>query len=357
MKFLRSIQNEPSDRIERSSFSPRRRAWPLGLLLCLSAAFSHAELCTTQSQMAPAQRDAIASAAQAMAHNVQANDIEALKLQTVPEYARNFSGIAYVVSTTAPGIKSATLAVDQVYLLDGSTIKKQADGTIPDAQFFCSLNRSPMETDFVIPNLPPGRYAFAMVEAPSQTPWRLSFLLRQEAGQWLLAGLFPQQQTAAGHDGLWYWKDARTLAAAKEPWNAWVFYQQAQSLLRPAAFVQSTHLEKLRVEQAKAAPPQLAEGIGPDTPLVVKGSGGTEYRFTSLDTNDSIAGDKIDLAVHLKADPIPDPIAARKRNVDAMTALLAAYPEMRKPFHGVWVYADTGGSSPFATEQAMTEIP
>ena len=351
MKLFLNIRiNRP----KRPSPSPCRSS--VALLLCLSVA-SHAELCTTQSQMTPAVRDAIASAAQTMAQHIQANDTEALKLQTVPEYAKDFGGIAYVVGTTAPRLKGATLAVDQVYLLDGSAIKKQADGTLPDAQFFCSLNRSPMETDFVIPSLPPGRYAFAMVEAPSPTPWRLSFLLRQEGGQWLLAGLFPQQQTAAGHDGLWYWKDARTLAASKEPWNAWVFYQQAQSLLRPAAFVQSSHLEKLHAEQAKAAPPQLTEGIGPDTPLVVKGTGGTEFRFTSLDTNDSLADNRIDLAVHLKAEPIPDPIAARKRNVDAMTALLAAYPEMRKPFHGVWVYADTGGSSPFATEQAMTEIP
>jgi hypothetical protein len=328
------------------------------LLLTLCTGASQAELCTTQSQMAPAVRDAIAAAARTMAQKVQAGDADGLKAQTVSEYARDFGGIAYAIGTTAPRLKGSALAVDQVYLLDGSTIKKQADGTLPDAQFFCSLNRSPMETDFVIPSLPPGRYAFAMVDAPSaQPPWRLSLLMRQDGGQWLLAGLFPQQQTAAGHDGLWYWRNARDLAARKEPWNAWVYYQQAQSLLRPAAFVQSTHLEKLRTEQAKAAPPALAEGIGPETPLVVKGTGGAEYRFTSLDADDSLGGDRIDVAVHLKADPIADPAAARKRNVEAMAALLAAYPEMRKPFHGIWVFADTGGSSPFATEQAISEIP
>ena len=342
-------------------FTPRqglRTAVTTAAALLALAISSQAELCTTQSQMTPAVRDAIATAARSVARMVQANDADALKAQTIPEYAKDFGGIAYVVAGTAPKLKGASIVLDQVYLLDATMTKKQADGSIPDAQFFCSLNRSPAETDFIIPNLPPGRYAFAMAEASdAQPPYRLSMLLRQDAGQWLLAGIFPQQQTAAGHDGLWYWRAAREFTAQKQPWAAWVFYQQAQTLLRPAAFVQSTHLEKLRNEQLKAAPPALAEGIGPDTPLVVKGPGGAEYRFTSLDTDDSLASDKVDLAVHLKADPIADPVAARKRNTDAMAALLAAYPELRKPFHGVWVFADTGAASPFATEQAMSGIP
>jgi len=39
-----------------------------------------------------------------------------------------------------------------------------------------------------------------------------------------------------------------------------------------------------------------------------------------------------------------------------MVALLAAYPEMRKPFHGVWIFAEVPGQNPFVTEQAMSEI-
>jgi hypothetical protein len=72
--------------------------------------------------------------------------------------------------------------------------------------------------------------------------------------------------------------------------------------------------------------------------------------------DDSLAKDKIDITTHLKVDQIGDPVAARKRNTDAMVALLAAYPEMRKPFHGVWVFAEETGKNPFATEQPMEEI-
>jgi len=247
--------------------------------------------------------------------------------------------------------------VEQVYLLEASDLKKNADGSAPDAQFFCSLNKSTMEADFLIPGLPPGKYAFAIVtDAGGAMPWRLSFLVRQDAGKWLLAGFYPKPMTAAGHDGLWYWTQARDLTKQKQPWNAWLYYQAAQTLLRPADFVLSTHLDKLKSEAAAAAPPALSDGISVEAPLVVKGADGAEYHFTSLGVDDSLAQNSIDVVAHLKVDELGDPAAARKRNSDAMSALLAAHPELRKLFHGVWIYTDATGMSPFATEQPMAEI-
>jgi hypothetical protein len=72
--------------------------------------------------------------------------------------------------------------------------------------------------------------------------------------------------------------------------------------------------------------------------------------------DDSLGKEKVDVVVHLKVDTLGDAAAARKRNLDAMSALLAAYPEMRKAFHGVWVIAQAQGQNPFAIEQAMEEI-
>jgi len=334
-----------------------RAGCAFGLAGLLVAGRAGAETCTTQSQMTTADRDALAGVARSLAAKVEANDQDGIKAQTVSEYAQNFGGIGYAVGNTSAKIKGGALVVEQIYLLDGTTIKKLADGTTPDAQFFCSLNKTPRETDFVIPGLPPGLYAFVMVNVQQAQGWRLSFLLRKDAGQWLLAGFFPQAQTAAGHDGLWYWKTARDYTAQKQPWDAWLYYQAAQTLLRPAGFVQSTHLEALRAEQGKAAPPALSEGLSGETPLVVKGVDGAEYRFTSLDVDDSLAKDKVDLVAHMKADPLADPAAARKRNDSATAALVAAYPELRKAFHGVWIFADTGGASPFATEQPMANVP
>ena len=331
----------------------------IGLLTAgmLVAAVASAEVCTTQSQMTATDRDGLVAAAHSLAAKVQANDVSGLQAATAAEYAKDFSGIGTVVGSTAAKVKGGTPIVEQVYLLDGTQLKRGADGSVPDAQFFCSLNKSVAEADFLISGLAPGRYGFVIVDVPdTASPWRMSFLLRQDKGQWAMAGFYPKALSAAGHDGLWYWTQARSMTAQKERWNAWLYYQVAQNLLVPVNFIQSTHLEKLKTEANAAAPPALSEGVTAEAPLVVKGPDGVEYHFTALGVDDSLTKDKLDVMVHLKVDQIGDPAAARKRNSDAMAALLSAYPEMRKPFHGVWMVSDVPGQNPFATEQAMSEI-
>jgi len=324
-----------------------------GILL---SGVASAEVCTTQSQMTAADRDALAAAGRNLAAKVQANDVSGLQAATMAEYAKDFSGIGDVVAATAAKLKGGSIAVEQVYLLDGTQLKKNTDGSAPDAQFFCSLNKSVAEVDFLIPGLLPGRYGFVMVNVQNASPWQLSFLLRQDQGRWTMAGFYPKALTAAGHDGLWYWTQARAMATRKEHWNAWLYYQQAQALLQPAGFVQSSHLEKLKNEQTAAAPPALSDGINPNAPLVVKGKDGTEYRFIGLGVDDSLNAAKIDLVAHLKVDETGDAATAKKRNSDASSALLTAYPELRKAFHGVWIFAETAGQNPYATEESMSEI-
>ncbi len=176
------------------------------------------------------------------------------------------------------------------------------------------------EADFLIPGLAPGSYGFAIVDVEGMTaPGRLSFLLRKEQGQWQMAGFYPKPLSAAGHDGISGpgRKHGRTMAARKEQWNAWLFYQQAESLLRPANFIQSTHLEKLKTEQAGATPPAVSDGVSADAPLVVKGADGVEYRFIGLGVDDSLGKDKIDIMAHLKIDQAGDAAATHKLSASA----------------------------------------
>ena len=313
-----------------------------------------AETCTTQSQMQPAERDALAAVATAFAQKIQANDAPGVRASTIAEFRNDFSAMANEIASTAPKLAGAQPQVEQIYILDAGTLTKATD-----AQFFCTLNKSANEAEFAIPQLPPGKYAFAMVRMDSANPWRLSLLLRQESGQWQLAGLYPKHLTAEGHDGLWYWKQARTLnaTAPKETWNAWLYYQEAQALLMPANFVSSTHLDKLQAELSSALPPAVSGGLSADAPLVVKGGDGSEFRFTALTVEDAPGtADKVDIAAHIKVDSLGDGAAARQHNVAAMSALLAAHPELRKSFHGVWVFSDAPNQSPYGTELAMSEI-
>jgi hypothetical protein len=342
----------------------------MATLVLSTLASAQSETCTTQSVLPPAERNAIADSARRIATAVVSNDAATLRTASAPELTKDFGALQYLVATTAPKLAGGVPVVEQVYVLDATKLKTGPDAGSIEAQFLCSLNRWSNETEFDIPSLPSGRYAFAMVSlAPgssSGVPWRLSLLLRQQpppTGPWLLAGLYPRPLTAAGHDGLWYWTEARQMVKGKQPWNAWLYYQQAQRLLQPADFVMSTHLDKLRTESSGAAPPSLSEGVGPDAPLVVKGANGAEYHFTSLSTEETAATPAqpsapapLDIAVHFAADPLPDQAAARQRNLAAAAALLAAYPELRKPFHGVSVYADQKGQGTFATEFSMSEI-
>jgi hypothetical protein len=338
--------------------SPRAGWWGMAVLaLVVACCAAHAQKCTTQSAMTNTDRTALASAARAMAEKVQANDAAGLQSMTIAEFAKNFAGIQNAVSDASTKVKGATLVVEQIYLLDASDAKPGPDGKYPTAQFLCTLNRSIAEADFSIPDLPTGKYAFAIVEARGiSAPWRVSFLMQQVQGQWQMAGFYPSPMTAAGHDGLWYWTEARTLVKDKEQWNAWLYYTQAAALLNPTGMIQSTHLEKLHSEQTAAAPPALSEGISVNAPLVVKGTDGVEYHFIGMGVNDSLGKDKIDVTAHLKVDQLGDAAVARKRSSDAMSALVGAYPELRKRFHGVWIVTEVPGQNPYATELAMNDI-
>lgn len=320
-------------------------------------AMARAESCTTQSAMTETDRNALAAAVRGLAEKVQNNDAAGLQAITIPQYANNFSAIQNAVASASASVKGAALVVEQIYLLDATDLKAGPDGKPGNAQFLCTLNHSIAEADFSIPALPAGKYAFGIVEARGiPAPYRLSFLMQQEQGAWHMAGFYPRAMTAAGHDGLWYWTEARKMAKNKEPWSSWLYYQQAEALLNPTAMIQSTHLDKLRNEQTAVTPPALSNGIGESTPLVVRGADGTEYHFVGLGVDDSLAKEKIDVIARLKVDQLGDAATAKKRNTDAMSALVGAYPELRKNFHGVWMVAQAPGQNPYAIELAMNEI-
>ena len=321
-----------------------------------------AQNCVTQSQMPPADRDTLASTSESLALKVLANDQAGLKSATIPEFQSNFSGIGSAVTAAYQKMTGSHPEVEQVYILDASETKKNDDGSAPDTEFICSLTTSSKqsaEADFSIRSLPPGRYAFSMVDFVGGSPYRLSMLLRQDGtdAPWKLAGLFIKQTVAAGHDGLWYWTQGRSMATNKQPWTSYVYFRQAQQLLQPADFVSSSHLEKLREEASSAAPPEITNGIGPDAPLVVKGSDGSDYQIIAVGPDSGLPNDKLDIALHRLADPATtDPLAVQKRNRDAMSAFLALHPELRESFHGIWVFADAADRPSIATEAAMNDI-
>jgi hypothetical protein len=298
-------------------------------------------------------RQGLADTALALAGAVKSNDADRVRSMTVAQYAAEFGATAYLLRTTAAKLANDTPHVTQAYLLDASS-RQPNEAT--EADFACPLIGSTGEVDFSIAALPRGRFAFVMVEASGEQPWLLAFLLEQEGSAWKMAGFYPHARAAAGHDGLWYWQQARTDAKSGQRWLAWMLYGEADQLLRPASFVATTHLDELRAERRTNAPPELADGISVQKPLVIKDRSDTEFRFTALDSEASDDDRGLNLIVHFAATPVSDAAAEKARNLAAAKALLTAHPELRQGFSGVAMFADIAGQPPFATVEEMGHL-
>lgn len=332
----------------------------LGVLLALSGSGMRAQMCTTQAKMTSDIRSGLSDAALRLAQAVQQGDGLKVQGMTIAEFSSPsaFGSTMSLVHATSARVSGDSLRVTQIYELDASA---RAGGDASDADFSCPLIGTTSETDFAISGLPRGLYGFAMVEASGDHPWLLSFLLREDDGVWKLAGFYPRATTAAGHDGVWYWKAARTYAKADELWLAWIFYGEAAELLRPANFVTSTHLDNLLSEQRRAAPPELAGGISPSNPLVVKATDAkgvaSEYRLTGLSAAQTPDGKELNLIVHMRVEGLSDSAAVAARSKAMAQAVLDAHMELRQAFYAVWVFADAEGQEPLVTEQTIANIP
>jgi hypothetical protein len=301
--------------------------------------------------MTEAQRSSLAASAKSLAALAQAGNTAALKTMTIPSVAERFDAIAAAVEAASPLIDRATLTVDSLYLLDSTDLKATEDET----QFFCGGAES-HEVVFTIPRIPPGSYALTVLHATGvDSPQSITFILARDspqAAQWKLAGAFLHPLTSAGHDGVWYWSQAREFAKKKQNWNAYFYYQTAASLLAPVYFLSSPNLDKLLKEQAAVAPPGLPTST---QPMQVAGGAGEAFEIQDMHTDSSLGG--LDLVIEYAAKDVSDPVASRTRNVELMKAMLAQHPELREGFHGLWAYANAPNQQPFANELAMGQIP
>ena len=306
--------------------------------------------CKTQAAMTDAERMPVVEAARQIGQDVESGRTAELQAATVPEVAAHFDAIANAASALTPLLTGATITVDAVYRLDAGDAKAGED----QIQFFCDSADNATHVTLSIQHLPPGQFALALVHATGVAkPQQIALLLQQPQpnGRWLLAGFFPKPLTVAGHDGLWYWKQARSYTEKKQPWNAWLSYTTATYLLQPAGFFSSTNLERL-VEEQQAARPKDVPGA---EPLSVTADGAI-YRVTSLRTDDALGG--LDVVVHYASTGTTDPVTARTQTIAVMRGLLALHPELREAFHGLWVFADpAGGGRAFSLEQPMTALP
>jgi hypothetical protein len=319
-------------------------AFLLGVFALLPTG-AQAASCTTQAQMTNALRSTVTNAARSLMTQVQSSNVEAIRANTLPAVASDFTGIQQSVQYLGPLVQSATITVDNLYLLDASADAPNA----PQTDFFCG---SPV-VGFDFNGLPPGTYALAILHATGiKQPQQITLILAKSPdGRWLLAGFFDKPMIMAGHDGTWYWIAARKYAQTQADWAAWCYYRIATYLLDPVDFLASSNLEKLRRE---------SDSVHADLPAASKPlnvtAHGAVFTVTSIDTTTEFG--PLDLDVHYAPDAaqmseLRSPVIARKQVTDLMAALLAMHPELQRAFHGMWLHADQGNASLFALELPM----
>lgn len=204
--------------------------------------------CTMQAELSAADRDALAAAGTRISTAIAGQDLTALKAALLPAEASAWDSISATVTQGQALLQGGQITVRDVFLLDASSQQAPAD-----TQFFCSNASGSLTVTILMRDLPPGRYAVVLADvAGSPLAGQLGLILAWDhaSSSWMMAGLTLRPGALDGHDGVWYWKRARDLAA-DDPWSAWYTYDIAHFLLLPVDFMTSPNLEKLQQEQAQ----------------------------------------------------------------------------------------------------------
>ena len=316
----------------------------LGGLLAAPAA-SHATSCTTQAEMNGPDRDALASTAQRLGTAVIQQDMAALQGALLPEVAAQWDGIRQAVEYNGPVVKGGQLQLRSLYALDATSLTAPAD-----TQFFCSSANGAMTVTISLRELPPGRYAMVLADATG-TPLQaqMAFILGQQGGAWKLGGVFIRPGALEGHDGVWYWDQARHSVEGGAPWAAYYLYEAARYLSLPVDIISSPNLEKLGQEEA-----QVPNSPANAFPYGVT-AGDRTWKIDEIRFDPSLR--EPDLGVTYESTGVTDPAAQRTEATAVLAALLKAKPELRKSFHGMWAYSSSAGKVTPVMELPMGQIP
>lgn len=318
-----------------------------GFVLTLAASqMLVGESCLQQSELAPADKTAMQQTAQRFSQAVIAGNAQVMQSEAIPSLAADFLSVTAAVQEVSPKVAGGHSTVDFLYLLDASDAK----APLPQAQFFCGLFNAPIHVTFTIPNLPPGKYGFATSEVTGgKVPYKISYVLQNIGGAWKLAGFFPKPAEIGGHDGIYYWKQARTAKTQGQTHNAYFDYMTAADLLMPVPFVSSPNLEKLMTEQQATIP----NDVPADNPVALT-LGEKSYQITQMFTVSTDKG--LALVVKYTVPNITDSAATFQENTNVITGLLTKYPEYRSNFVSVVARATAPTGADYGTELAMKDI-
>jgi len=319
-------------------------AAPLALTLPARAA----EQCYTQQDMDAATRSGIEAAVQQFFTDAVQGNSAAMQQNAIPNVAQNFQSIAGAVTENKDKIAGGQAHIRNEWLLDAPGTQ-----TYERAEFFCGLVNAPGSTSFVIPGLPPGKYAVAIQDITgSKQPLTITYVLQQEGPQWKLAGYFPKEHQIGPHDGLWYWVQARDLKKKGDQHTSYFYYVTAANLIAPAPFVNTAQIEKLYEEQQAAMPKDVPQN--PQQPAALTLNGTTYQIVQAFPVTDPKGG--LDLVYKYSTPDISDTGKTFQQNMAFIKALVAQYPEYKQAFSAIVARAVAPSGQDFGTMLPVSEI-
>jgi hypothetical protein len=318
----------------------------------LVVGYAAAQTCYTADDMEPAVRSTLQNTAQQYFNMVQTQNYAGLKSAAIPAVANSFDAINNAIGEHRQDLQGQAQTTG-MFILDASS----ASGTLQRAEFYCGIFNSPNRVGFLIPNLPPGRYAFVSESlSGGRTPVNVNFVLQQNGNQWQLAGLTIDPQAVAGHDSNWYLTQARAFHQKGANLSAYLYYWMAWKLAAPSEIEYTAERDQIADEMAKSKPANWPTSNAPMTLSVT----GKTFNVTTLFPEavpSGNGGDDLDVIVKYRAiSNINDTAAAFADNMAIIKALLAQYPELRSAFTGVVARAVAPTGADYGTVLAMKDV-
>jgi len=310
-----------------------------------------ADNCITATDMEPAAKTALVSAAEHYFDLLAKGDANGLRQGSIPSLASDFSGIESTVKDNQAALAGAKATPRPEFLLEAA-----GSGSSQRAEFFCGVFGSNGQTKdsaiFTLANLPPGKYGVVIfdVAGGAKGAYTVSLILQQIGSDWKLGGLYIKSSQTGGHDLDWFVNQAHQFQSKGQLHNAWLYYLEARSLVSPLPFMSTAITDKLYDESQKALPADLPA----DGKTVDLSAGSGTYKL--MDLFPEVVGNDLDLIVKYQVQSIADTNQGYASNVAVMKALLTKYPELRGAFAGIVARAVDSSGRDYGTLLAMKDI-
>ncbi|HET9839756.1 MAG TPA: hypothetical protein VFR84_16130 [Candidatus Angelobacter sp.] len=291
------------------------------------------QTCQGHDEMDPAARASMETAAQQVYDQAARGDVNVLRTSSVPSLQSNFNGIAAAITDNKDALAGAKAQLRTDFLLDNTGAGANSDGS-----FYCGVygaqGVSTGGAQFSLPGLDAGKkYAVVIQDfVGSRGPYIFTTIF-EDLGGWKIAGLQIRPAAAAGHDGLWYLKQARDYKSKGQAHNAWFYYATSWELLAPIPAMNTKLLGNIQEESNGILP----KDIPVDGKPVAFNAAGKNYTITDMQTYKT---DKtFDLSVKYSVPSTADFNATQTDARNLANALVAQYPELKDGFSNVWVHA------------------